>query len=118
MGVAGHQRSGWSPARALDGLIDRVADEYGLGALVFRRGGVIPSRGPRPVLVKQRVMLVGDVVGKLGKWLGAGAMAVFGEFLITLWYGDEYAEAGAPLPSIAGGIVMMAMYIGQCQRGF
>jgi O-antigen/teichoic acid export membrane protein len=43
--------------------------------------------------------------------IAAAGLVVFGEFLITLWYGEAYAEAGAPLPYIAGGIVMMSMYV-------
>jgi O-antigen/teichoic acid export membrane protein len=34
-----------------------------------------------------------------------------GRFLITLWYGEAYASAAEPLPYIAGGIVMMTMYV-------
>jgi O-antigen/teichoic acid export membrane protein len=39
------------------------------------------------------------------------ALVMLGEFLITLWYGAEYAAAAEPLPYVAGGIVMMAMYV-------
>ncbi len=43
--------------------------------------------------------------------LAAGGLVVFGKFLITLWYGAQYAPAAEPLPYVAGGIVMMAMYV-------
>jgi len=43
--------------------------------------------------------------------LAAGSLALFGPFLIELWYGAEYAESGRPLPFVAAGIVMMAMYV-------
>jgi len=96
VGVAGHQRSGWSPARALDGLIDRITDEYGLGALVFRRGGVIPSRGPRPVLVKQRVMLVGDAAGLVSPLTAGGIHYVLQHARRAAYLVCRYLETDEP----------------------
>jgi O-antigen/teichoic acid export membrane protein len=39
------------------------------------------------------------------------ALIVIGRFLITAWYGTDYAPAGDPLPYVAAGIVMMSLYV-------
>jgi O-antigen/teichoic acid export membrane protein len=42
----------------------------------------------------------------------AGALLILlGRFVIVTWYGADYAPAAAPLPYVAGGIVMMSMYV-------
>jgi O-antigen/teichoic acid export membrane protein len=38
-------------------------------------------------------------------------MALFGPWIITLWYGQAYAAAGAPLPWAAVGVGMMAIFV-------
>lgn len=39
------------------------------------------------------------------------ALAVLGPRVITLWYGQPYAPAGAPLPWAAVGVAMMAIFV-------
>lgn len=41
----------------------------------------------------------------------AVALAVFGPWVITLWYGEPYAPAGAPLPWAAVGVAMMSIFV-------
>lgn len=43
--------------------------------------------------------------------VAAGGLALFGEYLIVLWYGAEYSQSGRPIPYVAAGIVMMSMYV-------
>ena len=38
-------------------------------------------------------------------------MALFGPWLITLWYGQAFAPAGAPLPWAAVGVAMMSIFV-------
>jgi len=38
-------------------------------------------------------------------------MALLGPWIITLWYGQAYAPAGAPLPWAAVGVAMMAIFV-------
>jgi O-antigen/teichoic acid export membrane protein len=39
------------------------------------------------------------------------ALVTMGRWLITTWYGEEYAPASAPLAYICAGIVMMSLYV-------
>ena len=43
--------------------------------------------------------------------LGVGALAVFGPWMITLWYGQAYAPAGRPLPWAAVGVLAMSVFV-------
>jgi len=42
---------------------------------------------------------------------GAIFLVLTGEFLITLWYGQAYAPAAAPLPFVTLGVVMISVYL-------
>jgi O-antigen/teichoic acid export membrane protein len=76
-----------------------------LGLALFPRlAGADEQRAHEMTAMAVRQALLLTAIAALG-------LALVGEFLITLWYGEEYAQAGAPLPYIAGGIVMMAMYV-------
>jgi O-antigen/teichoic acid export membrane protein len=76
-----------------------------LGLALFPRlAGADEDRAHEMTAMAVRQALLLTAIAALG-------LALFGELLITLWYGEEYAQAGAPLPYIAGGIVMMAMYV-------
>jgi len=72
VGLAGRRRRGWSPARALTGFIDEVRPRFGLQRMISRRGAFIPCAGPRPVLVRERVMLVGDAAGLVSPLTAGG----------------------------------------------
>jgi len=72
VGLAGRRRRNWSPARALDEFVARLRPGFGLGKMVSRRGAVIPRAGPRPVLVRERVMLVGDAAGLVSPLTAGG----------------------------------------------
>jgi O-antigen/teichoic acid export membrane protein len=39
------------------------------------------------------------------------ALGLFGPWLVTLWYGEAYAPAGAPLPWAAVGVAMMSIFV-------
>ena len=39
------------------------------------------------------------------------ALAVLGPYVITLWYGEPYAPAGAPLPWAAVGVAAMSIFV-------
>jgi O-antigen/teichoic acid export membrane protein len=41
----------------------------------------------------------------------AAALALLGPWVITLWYGQPYAPAGAPLPWAAVGVGMMSIFV-------
>jgi O-antigen/teichoic acid export membrane protein len=41
----------------------------------------------------------------------AAALALFGPWVITLWYGAPYAPAGAPLPWAAVGVAAMSIFV-------
>ncbi len=41
----------------------------------------------------------------------AAALALLGPWIITLWYGKAYAEAGAPLPWAAVGVAAMSIFV-------
>lgn len=41
----------------------------------------------------------------------AALLAVFGPWVITLWYGEAFAPAGAPLPWAAVGVAAMALFV-------
>jgi len=41
----------------------------------------------------------------------AAALALVGPYVITLWYGQAYAEAGAPLPWAAVGVAAMSIFV-------
>ena len=43
--------------------------------------------------------------------LGVAVIAVFGPYLITLWYGRAYAPAGRPLPWAAVGALAMSVFV-------
>ncbi len=43
--------------------------------------------------------------------VGAVAIAFFGPFLLTLWYGQAYAPAGGPLPWAAVGVLAMSIFV-------
>jgi flavin-dependent dehydrogenase len=96
VGVAGYERRGWSPARALEGLIAQVGDEFGLGELKQRRGGVIPGSGPRPVLVKQRVMLVGDAAGLVSPLTAGGIHYVLQHARRAAYLVCRFLDTGDP----------------------
>jgi O-antigen/teichoic acid export membrane protein len=38
-------------------------------------------------------------------------LALVGPYLIVTWYGADYAPAAGPLPYVAGGVVMMSLYV-------
>lgn len=96
VGVAGLERSGWSPARSLDEFVEDIRPEFGLGDLVYRRGGVIPSSGPRPVLVKQRVMLVGDAAGLVSPLTAGGIHYILQHARRAAYLVCRYLETGDP----------------------
>jgi len=41
----------------------------------------------------------------------AAVLAAVGPFIVRLWYGEQFAEAGGPLPWTAVGIAMMSIYV-------
>lgn len=41
----------------------------------------------------------------------AAALALLGPWMITLWYGEPYADAGAPLPWAAVGVAAMSIFV-------
>lgn len=43
--------------------------------------------------------------------VSAAGLAMFGPYLITLWYGQAYAPAGAPLPWAAVGVLAMSIFV-------
>jgi len=94
VGLAGLVRSDWSPARALEGFVDRIRPEFGLGEMTFRRGGVIPCAGPRPVLVKERAMLVGDAAGFVSPLTAGGIHFVLQQARRASYLVSRYLETG------------------------
>ncbi len=72
IGLAGHRRGGWSPARSLEQFVEQLRPRLGLQRMISRRGAVIPCAGPRPVLVRGRVMLVGDAAGLVSPLTAGG----------------------------------------------
>jgi len=94
VGLAGLVRSGWSPARALEGFVEVVRPEFNLGEMTFRRGGVIPCAGPRPVLVKERTMLVGDAAGLVSPLTSGGIHFVLQQSRRSAYLVSRYLETG------------------------
>lgn len=73
-------------------------------ALFPRLAGSGPAEAHRMTAAAIRQTLVLSVVP-------AVLLAGFGRFLITLWYGTDYAPAAAPLRWVCLGIVMMSLYV-------
>jgi len=96
VGLAGLVRAGWSPARALDVFVEQVREQFELGELTFRRGGVIPCAGPRPVLVKQRAMLVGDAAGLVSPLTAGGIHFVLQHARRAAYLVGRYLETEDP----------------------
>ena len=94
VGLAGLVRTGWSPARALEEFVEHVRPEFGLGEMTFRRGGVIPCAGPRPVLVRQKTMLVGDAAGLVSPLTAGGIHFVLQQARRAAYLVSRYLETG------------------------
>jgi len=73
-------------------------------ALFPRLAGSGPAEAHRMTAAAVRQTLILSVVP-------AVLLAGFGRFLITLWYGSDYAPAAAPLRWVCVGIVMMSLYV-------
>jgi O-antigen/teichoic acid export membrane protein len=73
-------------------------------ALFPRLAGSQPAEAHRMTAAAVRQTLVLSVVPAL-------LLAVFGRFLLVLWYGQEYEPAAAPLRWVCIGIVMMSLYV-------
>lgn len=96
VGLAGLERVGWSPARSLDTFLKEIGPEFGLGKFTYRRGGVIPCAGPRPVLVKEQVMLVGDAAGLVSPLTAGGSYYVLQHARRAAYLISRYLETGDP----------------------
>ena len=94
VGLAGLVRTGWSPARALEAFVEQVRPEFGLQEMTFRRGGVIPCAGPRPVLVRQKAMLVGDAAGLVSPLTAGGIHFVLQQARRAAYLVSRYLETG------------------------
>lgn len=73
-------------------------------ALFPRLAGSHPNEAHRMTAAAVRQTLVLSLIPAL-------LLAGLGRFLITLWYGADYAPAAAPLRWVCVGIVMMSLYV-------
>jgi O-antigen/teichoic acid export membrane protein len=73
-------------------------------ALFPRLAGSSPQEAHRMTAAAVRQTLVAAALPGL-------ALALLGRWLITLWYGADYAPAAAPLRWVCFGVVMMSLYV-------
>jgi len=73
-------------------------------ALFPRLAGSDPAEAHRMTAAAVRQTLAVSLIPSV-------LLAASGRFLLTLWYGHEYAPAAAPLRWVCVGIVMMSLYV-------